>query len=218
VERAPPSHAAIREVTSADVPALARTLAEAFYVDPVMRWMLPDDAQRRRQADRWFALLLRETYLPSRACYTTDGVLGGALWMPPGKSHPTASAQLVLLRRMAPIVERDLPRLLGALSFIGSRRPHPPHYYLAFLGVQPESQGKGIGTSLLRPILERCDHDRTPAYLEATSARNSELYSRNGFALIEELAYPNGGPRTWRMWREPRMSARAGSQHHRKDH
>jgi GNAT superfamily N-acetyltransferase len=195
---------AVRELTATDVRPLARTLGAAFYDDPVMRWLLPDDARRLRQARSWFGLLLRDIYLRAGASYTTDDVLGGALWMPPGGICASASRQLALLKRIAPILEHDLHRFLEGLSFIGSHRPtSPPHYYLTYLGVQPDSQGQGIGTKLIRPILERCDTDRTPAYLEATTARNRELYARIGFELIGALDYPHGGPTTWRMWRDP---------------
>jgi hypothetical protein len=62
----------------------------------------------------------------------------------------------------------------------------------------------GFGAALLRPMLERCDADGVPAYLEATSPRNRALYERHGFEVTEELKLPAGGPPIWLMWREPR--------------
>ena len=55
---------------------------------------------------------------------------------------------------------------------------------------------------LLRPVLDRCDTEGAPAYLEATNKRNLPLYRRQGFEVREELDLPNG-PRLWTMWREP---------------
>jgi hypothetical protein len=51
--------------------------------------------------------------------------------------------------------------------------------------------------------LERCDDEGIPAYLEATSAGNRDLYLRHGFEVIEEARWPGGGPPLWLMWREP---------------
>jgi len=79
-----------------------------------------------------------------------------------------------------------------------------PHYYLAYIATHPDSQGKGYGTALLSSMLERCDVQGVPAYLEATSMRNQALYYRYGFSVIEELNWPDGGPPFWRMWRKPR--------------
>ena len=56
----------------------------------------------------------------------------------------------------------------------------------------------------MRPILERCDRERLPAYLEATTPRNRACYERQGFRVTEEFHFPKDGPPSWRMWREPR--------------
>ena len=67
----------------------------------------------------------------------------------------------------------------------------------------PEWQGRGIGSALMGPVLERCDAERMPAYLNAGSARSRDLYARHGFEVTEEFRLPDGGPPLWRMWREP---------------
>jgi hypothetical protein len=61
-----------------------------------------------------------------------------------------------------------------------------------------------LGSALLAPVLQRCDSDGLPAYLEASSPRNRALYERQGFAVTEEFALGRGAPPQWRMWREPR--------------
>ncbi len=60
----------------------------------------------------------------------------------------------------------------------------------------------------MRPVLNRCDHDGTPAYLEATSPRNRQLYQRLGFHVTSEIPLPDG-PTMWRMWRDPAGARRA---------
>jgi len=194
----------IRSATGDDVPPVAVALARAFYDDPVMSWLFRDDARRPRRLERGFTLFLTGIYLQHQACYTTDGLAGGALWAPPGKWHLGPLAQLRLLPRMASVFGRDLPRVLRAIAFIESRHPHEPHYYLAVLGVEPQAQGKGLGAALMRPVLERCDREGIPAYLESSSERSRALYLRNGFEVVEEIVYPGGGPPSWRMWRPPR--------------
>jgi len=56
-------------------------------------------------------------------------------------------------------------------------------------------------------VLARCDAERAPAYLEASSPRNRALYERHGFAVTEEFALGRGAPRQWRMWRDARPDA-----------
>jgi GNAT superfamily N-acetyltransferase len=97
-----------------------------------------------------------------------------------------------------------------ALAKVESNHPESDHHYLAFVGLEPELQGKGLGTALMRPVLERCERERLPAYLEASSPRNRACYERQGFAVTEEFSFPRGGPPSWRMWREPGAGAAAG--------
>jgi hypothetical protein len=54
----------------------------------------------------------------------------------------------------------------------------------------------------MAPLLERCDRDSAPVYLEATSDRNRALYERHGFRAHGDIRLPDG-PSLWRMWRDP---------------
>jgi GNAT superfamily N-acetyltransferase len=204
VESATPGRATtVRKASAYDVPQLARALARAFQEDPVFQWLIPDDAERASRSERGFVLYLNKVYLPHDECYTTDGVVGGALWLPPEKWHLGPLAQLRLLPGMLAAMGGRLPQLLRAISTIESNHPGKPHYYLPFVGVEPGSQGRGIGTALMKPVLDRCDHEGLPAYLEATTPRNRACYLRQGFEVTEEIHFPKGGPPSWRMWREP---------------
>ena len=104
---------------------------------------------------------------------------------------------------MLAINGRLLPRILRVLAATESNRPVEPHYCLPVVGVEPEWQGRGLGTALMRPVLERCDGERLPAYLEATSPRNRALYERHRFEVTEQFAVGPGSPAAWRMWRTP---------------
>lgn len=202
-----PSHVerhAVRKVTRDDVPTISKAMARAFFDDPVVGdWCLSDESRRMRRLERVFDLWLRRLYLPHDECYTTDGLVGGALWLPPGTWKLGMLAQLRLIAQTSLATGRATRRIVQVLSFLEARHPHDPHYYLQFLGVDPEWQSQGIGSALLEPVLERCDDEGVPAYLEASSERSRALYERHGFAVVEEVRLPGGGPPAWRMWREP---------------
>ena len=48
--------------------------------------------------------------------------------------------------------------------------------------MSPELQGRGIGSALMQPVLERCDRDGMPAYLEATTPRGGRSTSATASA------------------------------------
>jgi ribosomal protein S18 acetylase RimI-like enzyme len=194
----------VRKATADDVPRLALALARAFDGDPPMRWFLRDEARRVEQAQDMFEVMLRAVHLTRDACYTTDDVIGGALWVPPGRWRLGFFQQLRLLPGMIRVFGRDLPRAQRGLTVMDSGHPRKPHWYLDSLGVEPEWQGRGIGSALMGPVLEICDRERMPAYLNAGSPRSRELYKRHGFEVTEEFRLPDRGPPLWRMWRRPR--------------
>ncbi len=51
-----------------------------------------------------------------------------------------------------------------------------------------EQQGKGVGGALMRPVLEHCDAEGIPCYLESSKERNLPFYRRHGFEVVEELS------------------------------
>jgi GNAT superfamily N-acetyltransferase len=194
----------IRKLGADDVPTIARALARAFDDDPVMNWVFPNDAGRPARLEAAFALYLRRIWLLENECYGTERLFGAALWLPPGKWKISVARQLRLLPSMIAVNGRDLPRLLRVLHKMETVHPEePPSYYLAVLGVEPEQQGHGFGSALMQPVLERCDRERIPAYLESSKRRNVVLYERHGFRVIEEMKVADDGPPLWRMWREP---------------
>jgi ribosomal protein S18 acetylase RimI-like enzyme len=77
---------------------------------------------------------------------------------------------------------------------MGSFHPTEPHWYLPLIGVDPVRQGHGLGSALLRHGLARCDRDRVPAYLEATSMRSVPLYRQFGFEAVSEIKTQTSPP------------------------
>jgi GNAT superfamily N-acetyltransferase len=197
----------VRPATREDVPPLAESFASAFYDDPVMTWLIPDDAVRLARLERGFALYLRRMWLPRELSFTTGGLVGGATWMPPGGWHLSVPQQLAMIPGMVASFRGALPRALRAFNTMEKKHPEQPHYYLHALGVARDWQGRGLGGALMAPMLRRGDEEGLPAYLEATTARNRALYERNGFSVVEEFPLPGGGPPIWRMWREPQSPA-----------
>jgi GNAT superfamily N-acetyltransferase len=71
------------------------------------------------------------------------------------------------------------------------------------LAVDPPAQGKGVGSALMQPVLERSDTEGVPCFVESSKDRNVPFYARHGFEVTGEIRIP-AGPTIWPMWREPR--------------
>lgn len=187
-----------RVATPDDVPALSAALARAFFDDPVAEYALPSRRRRQAQLERFYVQRLR-TLIPDELVFCDAGRTGGALWAAPDRWR-TSLAEILRTRAFS---HRTLHFLVGAHR-VEAAHPEVPHYYLAVLGVSPDAQGRGLGSTVLRPMLDRCDAEGVPAYLESSKERNVGFYERHGFRVTGETTLPRGGPRMWFMWREPR--------------
>ena len=133
-----------------------------------------------------------------------DDGAAGALWVPPGAPRP-GLRDLLRLMPMVPHLGTRLVPVLRVLALLDHEHPRePPHWYLAVLGTDPPRQGRGLGSAVLAPVLERCDAVGLGAYLESSKEANIPFYRRHGFEVLGELRAPGGAPPVWTMWREPR--------------
>lgn len=194
----------VRRATADDVDALAATLARAFDDDPITLHLFPDVARRRRALPRYFSIMVRNAFLPTGEVWTTAaGWAGAAMWTPPAHRRP-GWRDMVRLAPMATVIGRRLPAAIRVMQAVERHHPRPPHWYLAVLGTDPPSQGRGVGSALMAPVLSRCDDEGVPAYLESSKESNVPFYARHGFEVTRTLDLPGRGPRLWLMWREPR--------------
>jgi GNAT superfamily N-acetyltransferase len=195
---------AVRKATSADTTAVATTLASAFGEDPVFRWMSGVPDCERRMTPFWRNLARVGLRKDDHEIYVFDDGAAAAVWR--GVDDWKVSFREMLGSApavLAAMRHRVLPamRLLSAME---KAHPQEPHYYLEFLGTRRDRQGAGLGTTVLAPMLERCDAEGMPAYLESSNRRNVPFYVRHGFVERGEVRAPGGAPAVVPMWREPR--------------
>ena len=91
-------------------------------------------------------------------------------------------------------------RFISVCDFVEELHPKEvpePHWYLPLLGVDPVLQGQGVGSALLKVILDRADRDGLPAYLWTAKARNVPFYQHHGFRVLTEGVEPTSSIRFW---------------------
>jgi ribosomal protein S18 acetylase RimI-like enzyme len=189
----------------ADLDEVARTLCDAFAVDPHLGWFMRDDAKRDAARLAFFRLLIKEGAAVARIDRPASGG-AAAVWMPFEWLGPQpATTELRLLPTL--LNATGLARFGRLLAIrLDMDRHHPMdrrHAYLWFLGVAPAAQGRGIGSALLRAATQRLDAEGLPAYLETGATRNVALYQRHGFTVLSEHKARADAPPMWSMWREP---------------
>lgn len=191
----------LRRAVKADAARLEVVMAGAFHDDPVIGWLLPDASRRPARLRRFFGIELRHLALPRGCVWTTNDLSAAALVLPPGRWRVPLSATLREGRAFGVGLGRAA-RLGAAMEWRHAREVRGPHYYVRDVGVLPEMQGRGLGSALMAPTLERCDREGLPVYLEASSERSAALYERLGFERVSELSV-SGSPPLRLMLRPP---------------
>ncbi|MEU0216578.1 GNAT family N-acetyltransferase [Streptomyces sp. NPDC006265] len=200
---------AIRTAGEGDRELIVRLLDEAFQDDPVSGWVFPGAEDRRAKHPGLMAAFTDIVLAAGRIDVMEDGS-ACALWLSvpahEGEDHGDrdGDAEDDGPAQVREAVDPDNERIeaIGRLT----AAVHPAgraHEYLWMIGVAPGRQGEGLGTALIEAVLDRCDREGLPAYLEASSARSRELYERLGFEPAGPVLDLPDGPAMWPMWREP---------------
>jgi ribosomal protein S18 acetylase RimI-like enzyme len=194
----------VKEGAPGDIDDIADALVKAFHDDPVMLHIFPKAKGREKKLRALFVSESKRS-LTKGALHTTGGgpALGGAIWMAPNNWKTGGLELLGQIPLMFAMGLADTPRALGVLGRMEKVHPVEPHWYLAVLGTATEAQGKGVGSALITPVLEKCDAEGIPAYLESSKESNIPFYRRHGFEVKGEVNVKNG-PTLWPMWRDPR--------------
>lgn len=202
---------AVRHALAADLPALELALARAFCDDPMIVWVTGDDDREHRIATTaagFFrptlaaGLVRGHTYTVDRA--DGDGLAGGAVWSAPDVRIFREDEGAAFVGAMVEHVGAAAMERLGMIGeLVGAHHPSAePHFYLFVIGAA--EQGHGVGGRLLQPVLDRCDAQGVPAYLESSNARNLGFYERHGFEVLWHDRPAPDGPMFHGMWRAPR--------------
>jgi ribosomal protein S18 acetylase RimI-like enzyme len=189
----------IRIVRAGDVQRAVSVQVTAFSADPIMRWMWPEP----RAYLRHFPDLVHGfggAAFAHGAAHVTDAFLGGTLWLPPGVAPDEEALERLIDETIAEPAKSEVSSILEQMS---AAHPKEPHWHLAFIGVDPAHQGKGIGAALLQHTLARVDEQHLHAYLESSNPANVSLYRRHGFEVIREIRV-GGAPPVIPMLRVPR--------------
>lgn len=197
----------IRSAQPAEAEALATTLASAFAEDPLFRWVTdvgPGRSIEPKLQVLFGTLVKQEFRRDDHLVFTNDDGSAVAVWMHPNQWKMSPLATLRVLPAMVRSLGTKFPRMLGAFNAVEKVHPEAEHYFLEALGTSQQVQGKGLGSAVIRPMLDRCDAEGMPAYLESSNPQNIPFYARHGFQPTGEIMVGEGAPTVTAMWRDPR--------------
>jgi len=205
----------VRQLHRSEVAASASLLARAFTADPFLGHFMADPRRRRLALPPFFAAVLHEL-IGSKEVYVSEHqgeMVGVAAWVPPEPKPPSRDARLrarLASMHVRLLFPRAAPQVRSGFETLGADHPSDPHWYLAFVGIEPDQQGHGLGRQLLGPVLEQADREHRICYLETPFPDTRAFYRKLRFADTAELRPVAGAPPIWTMIREPHTTPSLG--------
>ena len=191
-------------------PAVIAALARAFYDDPLFGFFVPNLMKQMKSLIAFMNSGVKDArpFGDVWLAHTDGKVAAAAVWLPPGAYPRGARRDLMTYVRTLPTFVHSGKRVVRAVALLGAvdKAHHElkgPHYYLAILGTDPGFQRTGAGSAALSPVLERCDTEGLPAYLETQKEANIAYYARHRFELVQKIEI-SGCPPIWTLLRQPR--------------
>lgn len=192
----------IERLVEARIDTVAESLAEAFRDNPLNRAAIGGDAKRRLRCNRAGMHALLPVAQSAGEVWVEAQGYGALVAAPPGSFPFPPPSPWVELRTLFVQGPRARARWGKSFEQLLVRHPAEPHWYLATLGVRPESRGRGIGRALVAHLLGRVDAEGSATYLETDRAANIDFYESFGFRVREESEVL--GTPIWHMHRGAR--------------
>jgi GNAT superfamily N-acetyltransferase len=194
-----------RRANRDEVDSLAILLADSFHDDPLWRWMLPGDVHRKDKLRRYFELELTNVSFPFGRVDVSRSGEGMAVWLPRG-GLALSVLDGINLRATTQAIFRDLTRFD---TFTEIEPTVAGDWELMLIAVRSSARRTGLGSAVVRPVLQLCDAKRLTATAQSTSEPAAAFLSYLGFRSAGTSAL-TGGPPIFHHFRAP---ARAPATH-----
>ena len=194
----------IRRAAIDDLDRAADVLGAAFSDYAWTRWTIDSDDHVRRDTALQ-RLALAAYALPYGEVWV--GLVDGsiecvAIWMQSDVEIPASVHAGVAESTVVLLGDRE-EASRSAEAQLSDWRPLRRHLFLGTIGTTPAMQRRGLGQSVIEPVLASADANGLAAFLETSAESNVAFYRRFGFEVIGHRVIDGGGPDVWAMLREP---------------
>ena len=163
---------------------LIEVLSKAFDQNKSVNYVIKQDKRRLTRIKN----LINYSYtnaLKYGKIFSIDGKAYALVTLP----HTCKTNVLAVLRLI--FSSLGIANVKRTLYFKSQIKKHYPKafVYVDFIGVDPQSQGQGYGSLLLKEISEYASEFELPIYLETSTLQNIDFYQKNGFEMYGQLEF-----------------------------
>lgn len=193
----------IYEMQEADINVFSENLAKGFEGYVLFEYFCQEAYDLRKMKAFW-EIALRASYNHAYSISDNIQANGIAVFFPP-EYKDIGIISYLKAGGYKLISKLDVVRMLRFDNFaskIKKKYTDKNTWYLFSFAVLPEARGKGIGSTLLKSMLNYFDQRNQACYLETLKKENVSLYEHYGFKLMEEVKVPGTDMTLYAMLRK----------------
>jgi ribosomal protein S18 acetylase RimI-like enzyme len=196
------------ELSKSDIGPAVDLLTHAFWDDPLCVHFFPNEDERKKLLPVFFKFRLKQPLQYGEVYATSSRLEGVAAWQHSNTLDGTfwkylRAGGLGFYRTMGRTLVNQMMKMNQFTNQRREKYAAIPHMHLSLVAVNPELQGQGYTSKLIRPMLERLDRLELPCYLEAQSESNVSIYEHYGFEVLAKGCVPTADIPHWDMMRHP---------------
>lgn len=177
----------MKKANYTDKSLVVELLTKSFQTNQSVNYIVKQDEKRIKRVSALMDYSFEVCYMFGDV-FLSDDEKACALVLYPDKKKTNFQSILLDAKLIVSCVGvKNIKRTLDRESKIKKIQPQEKMYYLWFIGVDPEYQNRGIGTELLKEVIDDSELQKRPIYLETSTLKNLPWYQNQGFKVYHEL-------------------------------
>ena len=164
-------------------------LSNSFDDNKSVNYVVRKDRLRQRRISRLMDYSFEYCRLFG-VVYLSEDKKACALTLLPDKKRTTLRSIILDLKLAFSCVGlANIQKVLAREAKITAIYPPNEIFYMWCIGVQPVAQNAGVGSALLKEVIEKSELMRRPVYLETSTLKNVPWYKKFGFIVYDQLDF-----------------------------
>jgi len=180
----------MKQAKRSDKQLVTSILAGAFNDNKSVNYIVQQDGKRQQRIRLLMDYSFEVCYLFGKVYLSDDDKACALVLYPHKKKFSFYSAWLDLKLALQVIGISRIASVLKREQLVKAQHPQTTFTYLWFIGVEPGFTGKGLGTKMLKHIMEESRGNQLPVYLETSTEKNFGWYEKLGFEAYHEFTEP----------------------------
>ncbi|MES2329807.1 MAG: GNAT family N-acetyltransferase [Bacteroidota bacterium] len=176
----------MKKAAYADKNLIIDILAKSFDANTSVNYIIKQDKKREKR----IRALMDYSFEMCKAfgdVFISHDNKACALIVYPDKKKSTFRSSLLDIKLIFQSIGiSNISKTLNREKLIKNIQPEITMSYLWFIGVDPSVQNQGIGSKLLKEIIDYSNANNRPIYLETSTVKNLPWYEKFGFEIYNE--------------------------------